>query len=773
MSVTYEDPGAYQFGEFTLDAARGELHRASRRVPLRPKSFDVLHYLVTRPGQLVTREELLDAVWAGSVVTDESVTQCLIDIRKALGDSAHAVIRTVPKRGYIFEMPVENAPATAAKLPHGEVAVPARRNIRWQAAAAAVIAAIAVAVFAWLPGPEQAANPPPAPADADSPTHPSIAILPFESMSQDAGRTFFAEGVSEEIISSLARQQDLKVIARTSSFAFRGQNLAIPEIAAKLKVSHVLEGSVRDAGNALRINVQLVDAGTGEYVWTEQFDRELSATTVFAIQTEIATAVVQSLQSELSPEERARLVRVPTRNMQALEDYFAARQLMETRRPVDLDRANELLQRAVTHDPEFALAYVALADTLRLQSNYGSLDYRQADDQGIKLARKALSIDDRLGEAHATLGNIQTRRGDYQAAESSFLRGIELNPNYAPLYQWYGQFLWANVARPDESVAYSRIAAALDPRSAIINTDYAAALAAAGHFDEALAQLDLVHDIDPAFARAYVDRASILHMALGRIDEAIPFYERARALSPQYAAPLLGLAGAYIDLERPGWARELLEASAIRDNASLTATDLHVKVISGDTESALRQAQAVLDVWPWHVETLRFLRDHALERAGVDAALDLYRPVFSALLGEAPGVVGPSNFAVAIDVAYLLTLNGRHDRADTLLNEALPFIEGRPRRTWFGTPLADVRIAAIRGDHDAALARLQAAVDEGWRLSWQFELEHDAALAELRQFPEYAAALQTIRDDIEQQRERVDSAITPAGRNQPRTVPER
>ncbi|MDH3432071.1 MAG: winged helix-turn-helix domain-containing protein, partial [Gammaproteobacteria bacterium] len=370
MSEAYEEKLRYHFGEFTLDAERAGLFRNGTQVRLRPKSFDVLRYLVERPGKVVGRDELLDSVWAGTVVTDESVTQCLIDIRKALGDSSQTMIRTVPRRGYVFELPVEALGDSAvAVAPDLQPETASRLTGRL---VLAVVAIVAAAVALWfLSGPRAPEHEELPDIDVAS-DKPSIAVLPFESMGADDSRSYFADGVSEEIINSLARQQGLKVIARTSSFSFRGQNANVAEIAAQLDVSHVLEGSVRNDADAFRINVQLVDAGTGEYVWIEQFDRELSATSVFAIQSEIATAVVRSLQTELTPEEQRRFIRVPTENMAALDAYFEARQLMESRRPRELDRAADLLHSAIGQDPDFALAYVALADTLRLQSNYGS-----------------------------------------------------------------------------------------------------------------------------------------------------------------------------------------------------------------------------------------------------------------------------------------------------------------------------------------------------------------------------------------------------------------
>lgn len=750
MSDTYRQKRGFRLGEFTLDLERGGLFRQGKPVQLRPKSFDVLRYLVERHGKLVGRNELLEAVWAGTVVTDESVTQCLIDIRKALGDASQTMIRTVPRRGYVFELPVEVLGESAALVPPDQQRETASRFTgRYGLAVVAVVTAAAL----WFLN-DPGAPEPDEPRDTDvGAGTPAIAVLPFESMSEDQSQSYFADGVSEEIINTLARQQGLRVIARTSSFSFRGQNADVAEIARQLEVSHVLEGSVRNDADAVRIDVKLVDTGTGEYIWNQQFDRELSATSIFAIQSEIATAVVRSLQTELSSDERARLIRVPTDNMAALDAYFEARQLMETRRSTELDLAADLLRSAIDLDPDFALAYVALADTLRLQSNYGSLPWTTADQQGMAAIEAALEIDNRLGEAYASLGNLLGPRGDYPAAEEAFLRGIELSPSYAPLYQWYGQFLWVFVARPQEGVSYSRIAVALDPRSAIINRDLGHALRAAGRHKEALEQYESVIEIDPGFAPVYTDLGELYAGTFGRLTDAIPLIEQTHKMSPSSHWPVISLAGKFADLGDFEKAMTLLdEAQRLAPgDPAVAATKVGVYAQTGDTEAALESAEIVLAAWPWHVPTLRYLRDRELATRGVDAAIEPYRLSFSGLLGEESGVVGPSNYAAAIDLAYLLKLKGRHERAGQLLNEVRPFIETLSRSMWFGTPLADVRVQAILGNEEEALSLLEAAVDQGWRSTWRFELEQDLALAQLRETPQYVEIVETLREDMKRQ----------------------
>ncbi len=758
-SGAYGEITGYRIGEFTIDLDRGGLFRGGAEVRIRPRSFDVLRYLAERPGKLVSRDELMDALWEGAVVTEDAVTQCFIDIRRALGDESQTMVRTVPRRGYILELPVEALGPASREEDEQPAGNASNRRFLGAAAIMVILAVAAVAMYASR---DDTAPTPDSTTEIVATLSPSIAVLPFANMGPDPGQSYFADGVSEEIINSLARQRGLKVIARTSSFSFRDQNVDVATIAERLDVSHVLEGSVRNDGDALRINVQLVDAGTGEYVWNEQFDRALSAASVFAIQSEIATAVVESLQSELTAEERARLVRVPTEDLQALEAYFQARQLLEVRRAPELDRAADLLREAIDRDPQFALAYVSLAETLRLQWGYGTLPRPVADEQMAAAIEAALEIDDRLGQAYASLGNLRATLGDGHGAEEAYLRGIELSPSYAPLYQWYGEFLnfWG---RPQEGLPYSRISVALDPRSAIINADYAETLAGAGYTDDALARYDQILAEDPDFTPALEGKGAVLRLFLGRAAEAIPVLERARALSPESPAMVVPLANAYIDIGELDRAADLLDevkaAAPGHTLPAMAAIGLHL--LQGSPNETRQAAEFVVRTWGGFPPAMRALRDLDLEAEDIDAALARYERVFPALFEEIVPELGTVNAHAAIDLAYLFKRTGRSERADELIDRALAYVNDQAVIGWSGVGIYKVRAHAILGNYDAALDLLQEAVDQGWRAHWQAELEHDLALAELRALPRYEEIVSIIRADMAAQREELENSRSP------------
>jgi len=345
----------------------------------------------------------------------------------------------------------------------------------------------------------------PATTVAVSEERPSVAVLPFANRSANEEDAFFVDGIHDDLLSHISKIGSIKTISRTSVLQYRDTTKTIPQIAEELGVATVLEGGVQRAGVQVRINVQLIDARTDEHLWSEIYDRQLSAANIFTIQSEIATAIAEALQATLSPQEQDRLKAVPTENLAALEAYFHGKQRMAKRTTGALAEAVEHFQQAIELDPDFALAYVGLADSYLLQTAYSWLPILN-DEMLPKVEAaidKALELDDQLGEVYATLGQFQRIKRDPAAAEVAYKRALELNPNYATAHHWYGLLL-GRLGRDEEALARLRKARELDPLSAIINFSVGAAHQQSGRFDEALAQYKKVIEIDPAFAIAYV-----------------------------------------------------------------------------------------------------------------------------------------------------------------------------------------------------------------------------------------------------------------------------
>jgi adenylate cyclase len=310
-------------------------------------------------------------------------------------------------------------------------------------------------------------------AHANQP-HESIAVLPFTNLSGDASRDYFSDGMSEELLNLLARVPGLKVASRTSSFAYKGRNLDIREVGRELGVETVLEGSVRQAGDQVRITAQLIDAESGFHLWSATYDRKLED--IFQVQDEIAAAIVDKLRIELAPQEQELAVRdkAPTQNVEAYELYLQGRAIWKRRGEDNLRKAIDLYQRALGLDPGFARAQAALASAYVVLPGYTEEkdDERQIMPMAEAAARQALSIDPKIGEAHAVLAQLNAQRGDLLDAESGFFFAISLEPNEPTPHHWYSLLL-ARVGRLQQALEQARRAQELDPTSAILAANLA------------------------------------------------------------------------------------------------------------------------------------------------------------------------------------------------------------------------------------------------------------------------------------------------------------
>lgn len=322
-------------------------------------------------------------------------------------------------------------------------------------------------------------------ANAGEP-HGSIAVLPFTNLSGDPARDYFSDGMSEELLNLLARVPGLKVASRTSSFAYKGRNVDIREVGRELGVETVLEGSVRQAGDQVRITAQLIDTATGFHLWSETYDRKLAD--IFQVQDEIAGAIVDRLRIQLGPQESQVAMREkpPTQNVEAYEHYLKGRAVWKRRGEENLRRAIELYQSALGHDPAFARARAALASAYVVLPGYTEVDDA---DEFLRLAetaaRQALSLDPNIGEAHAVLAQINAERGDLLDAESGFFFAISLEPNEATPHHWYSLLL-GRVGRLEAAMAQARLAHELDPTSPVITANLANAYLWMGDEDQAL-----------------------------------------------------------------------------------------------------------------------------------------------------------------------------------------------------------------------------------------------------------------------------------------------
>lgn len=494
-----------EFGDFELDSLKRVVVSRTTGQPLdiTGRVAEALVYLVERPGQLVEKKTLMDALWPHVVVEEGNLTQTIHSLRRALGERAgeDRYIATVPGRGYRFVAEVKvRGPQAAA------VAAPPRRPKRlvaWSAAAAVLVAAIGF--VAWR-----------AMAPAGKPAVPaqrSIAVLAFEDMSPEQDQAYFAEGLSEEILNLLTRAESLRVIARTSSFAFKDENADIRTIAQRLMVSHVLEGSVRKAGERVRITAQLIDGSTGAHVWSDTYDRDLDD--IFGVQREIASAVADELHVTLR---RAAPRRAETTSAQAYEAYLQGRHLFHRRAGNDLAQAKLHFERAVAIDPEYGRAWAGLAGVYSI-AEFEAPEFAADTDRWREATERAIQFAPELAEGHIRAAKYQWRAGNERAAHAHFDRAQALDPE-DPLVLSVMASMAAQEGRHEDAVAFQKRVVAADPISAINRGNLGSMLMMVDRYAEAQAEFEVALELSPA-TEGLVASVADAHILQGNVDEAM------------------------------------------------------------------------------------------------------------------------------------------------------------------------------------------------------------------------------------------------------------
>jgi TolB-like protein/DNA-binding winged helix-turn-helix (wHTH) protein/Tfp pilus assembly protein PilF len=496
----------YAFGPFRLDPAQRLLFRETEIVPLTPKAVETLLLLVEKHGQLVTKDELLQRVWADTFVEEGTATRNVSSLRKALGTTPGGgeYIETHSKRGYRFVAEVneveEEPPAAAADSPPGKAGsalLAPRASPAWRVPATVLASLLLVAAAGmWYRGRTVAA-----PGNGKI----QLAVLPFENLSGDPAQEYFSSGLTEEMITQLGRLEPerLQVIARTSIMQYKDAHKGTQQIGQELGVDYLLEGSVRRDGGRVRITAQLIEVKSQGHLWAEDYDRDLRD--ILALQSEVAGSIAQQIRLRLTPEEHARLRNVRAMNPEAYENYLKGRFFWNKRTVEGHQKAIEYFQKAVALDPNYAQAYAGLADAYSLLGSMPNavLPRRETMSRARETAQKALSFDESLADAHASLGFVKMHYDwDFSGAEREFLRAIALNPGYATAHHWYAYDLVA-LGRLNDAIAQARLAQAADPLSVIISRDVGEMLMFAGHDDEAIAQCRRALEMDPNFALAH------------------------------------------------------------------------------------------------------------------------------------------------------------------------------------------------------------------------------------------------------------------------------
>ena len=533
-------PGRLRFGVFEVDLRSGELRKHGLRVRLQEQPFQVLTMLLEHPGEVISREELQNKLWLGDTLVDfdHGLNKAVNKLRDALGDSAESprFVETVARRGYRFLAEVKTVdrdqPSSIVELPKaapesvamnaaqtGEAATSKYLSAKWLLAV--VIAAGFLTITAiWMVRARNRARP----------VIHSLGVLPLESLSGDASQDYFADGMTDELITSLGRIGALRVISRRSVMPYKGVRKSLPQIARELGVDAMVEGTVLRSGNRVRITAQLIEAPTDKHLWAQSYEGDLGDT--LALQNKVASAIAEEIHITLSPEEEGALKSARVVDPEAYVSYLKGRYFWNKRTGESLKKAIEYFNEAIAKDPTYGQAYAGLADTYNV---LGSLDFamlspQEAYPKAKAAAIRALELDNSLGEAHASLAFcLGQHEWQWDAAEREYQKALVLNPGYATAHQWYAMQL-SLFGRFDEAIEEMRKAEKLDPLSLIISTGVADVLFAARRYDDSIQQSRKALDIDPNFAIARFELGQALAQK-GIYKEAIAELQKANELS--------------------------------------------------------------------------------------------------------------------------------------------------------------------------------------------------------------------------------------------------
>ncbi len=533
-------------GLFEIDLGSSEIHKEGRRVPLQEQPFRVLALLVERPGEVVTREELQRRLWPADTYVgfDEGLNTAIRKLRIALGDSPEnpRFIETIPRRGYRFVAPVQEAVVGASRA-HGaaEAAVPAvemetegrGRRIRWVG-----WAFVAAGVFVVAAGAAYFMRSRP-PSNPTGHTRVMLAILPFVNLSNDPEQEYFSDGLTEETITDLGQlsPQRLGVIARTSAMTYKHTSKSIRQIGSELGVDYILEGSVRREGDEARVSAQLIRVSDQTHLWAENYERKLQD--LLEVQNEIGKAIAGQVQLSLTAQEQMALSQSRAVNREAYDLYLKGRFYWNQRTPRAVKESIPFFQQAAAKDPNFALAYVGLADAYNISNIMGTYSPQESFPEARAAADKAIGLDPSNAEAHAALGMEKSHyEFDFPGAEKEFLKAIELNPNSSYAHLFYSNCYLAPMGRIPEAIVENQKALELDPLSLPINNFMGVTYSLAGDYEKSYQQFQRTIAMDPTFPLAHAYFSDVL-IVMGKYEEAVKQREQAALLygaAPELAA---------------------------------------------------------------------------------------------------------------------------------------------------------------------------------------------------------------------------------------------
>jgi TolB-like protein/DNA-binding winged helix-turn-helix (wHTH) protein/Flp pilus assembly protein TadD len=611
MELSRRTSGA-RFGTFEVSFDSGEMRRAGLKIRVQQQPLRLLQILLEHSGELVSREELRNRLWANESFGDfdQAVNIAVGKLRIALGDSAEnpRYIETLPKRGYRFIAEVSliesdgqagdlaartsDSPDQRSAFINQNLATPAALQVpaltdapigrQWTARPVIFVAMLGLALsimavvvaFYWPHRPSGIR---------------SLAVLPLENFSGDASQDYFADGMTDQLITDLAQIRALRVVSRTSVMMYKGAHKPLPEIARELNVDAVVEGSVLRSGDQVRITAQLIQVPADKHLWAESYQGNVRDT--LAVQNRVASAIAEEIRIEVTPREQAALKSAKKIDPEAYESYLKGRYFWNQRTGDGLKKAVDYFNQAIARDPNYAAAYSGLADTYALLGDweYAVMTPKEAMPRALSAARRALELDDSLGEAHASLAFcLEGFNWDLAAADKEFQQAIELNPGYATAHHWYAWHL-SLIGRNSEAIAEMKKAENLDPVSPVVNADLAELLLIAQLPDESMQQSRKTIEMNPGFAFAHNQLAQA-YIQKRRFGEAIGELQEAIKLAGDNPIFVANLARAYAGSNRKAKAAELLNGLKKRSvpSAPLFTEIAMIYVALGDKDQAIK-----------------------------------------------------------------------------------------------------------------------------------------------------------------------------------------
>ena len=742
--------GALQIGEWIVNPSLDSISKGTETQKLEPRTMRLLLCLAESAGEVVSVDRLLNEVWSGVVVGSASVYQAVSQLRKLLGDAdpEPTYISTVPRKGYRLIAPVRrlDPPGPTEPVPSAQESShpsmptqPPRHRAMAFIAGGIVLIALVVGTIVWKRS---------STAKLLAGTANSIVVLPFIDMTADKSDQSFCDGLTEELSSWLAQIPTLRVVARTSAFAFRGQGEDVRKIGKALDTNHVLEGSIRRSGDRMRITVQLIDARTGYHLWSEDFDR--SVDDAIKIQEDISRSVAGSLQVRLTTDSERQFALRRMADPRAYQLYLLGRYYAQELTPEATEREIVLYQQVLGVDPNFAPAYTQLAYARLNQGYFKTLPIADVSAQVEPLIATALRLDSGLSAAYAARGALRSLQNRTKEALDDLRRAIALNPSDMPAFAQIGRINLFD-GRPRDALESYDHAAALDPLNFAIQEQRCTVLADLARYEEANSACERARTLQPGSAST-ADGFAWLSEAQGKIEEALKWSESSLNTNPNgdfelyWTRTMLFLS---VGMAAPARAAVELGRRSTKNDEDANVALVRVTYREGGADALRRYIDSSQIEQSPHAQTLFEAAYGRLLLGDADAAkrliaLALSRP------DRVPGFAELPFYAMTtrsvgnsyrLDLAVAELALGERASAEKELNIVLEMLnkmiaDGVERNATFELR---AKVYALKGQGDNAMRDLDQAVKHGWRRAWW--ATHEPYLASLRPRNDFQALM--------------------------------